>query len=359
VSLANVAFDPEGAPVIQEPVQPTVTETPPARPRDRRNRVAIGIVIVACLALAVPVIGAFAAGTPRVATIAAGASNAAEPSDENGNNGNDKKVGKANGNNGNGNGNGNGNKGLKGNGGAGKGPITISAVSGNQVSLRTEDGWSRTITVTSTTVITKGGQTIGVGDLKTGDTVRFHQVRNADGSFSVDAITVPTPRTGGVVTAVGADSITVSKGGVTRVITVTGSTVYTVDDAAAAKSDVKVGSEIEAQGTVSGDAFTATAIDVELPSLSGQVTAKTADTITINKGDGTSATIHISGTTKYQVKGKNPAALSDIAVGDRVSAEGALRADGSIDATSVNGKGAKTPKQDDDKDDAAASTAPG
>lgn len=350
--------------MIQEPVQPTITDTPPARPRDRRRMATIGIVIVACLALAVPVIGAIAATSPKVSTSAAGA-NAQPESNANQGNGNGPKAGKTNnGNNGNGNGNGNGpkaGKGLKGNGGAGKGPITIAAVSGNQISLRTEDGWSRTITVTPTTVITKGDQTIKVADLKTGDIIRFHQVKNADGTFSVDAITVPTPKTGGTVTAVDANSITVSKGGVTRVITVTGSTVYTVGDAAGAKSDVKVGSEIEVQGTVSGDTFTATAIDVELPHISGQVTAKTADTITVKKGDGTSATIHLSGTTKYQVKGKNPAALTDIAVGDRISAEGALRADGSIDAVAVNGKGVKPLKQNDNDDDTApaASPAPG
>lgn len=348
--------------MIQEPVQPTVTDTPPARPRDRRRMATIGIVIVACLALAVPVIGAFAATSPKASTSAARA-NAQLESNANQGDRNGPKAGKTNnGNNGNGNGNGRGpkaDKGLKGKG-VGKGAITIASVSGNQVSLRTEDGWSRTITVTPTTVITKGGQTIKVADLKAGDIVRFHQVKNADGTFSVDAITVPTPKAGGTVTAVGVNSITVSKGGVTRVITVTGSTVYTVAEAAGAKSDVKVGSEIEAQGTVSGDTFTATAIDVELPHIAGQVTAKTADSITVKKRDGTTATIHLSATTKYQVKGKNPAALTDIAVGDRVSAEGALRADGSIDAVAVNGKGAKQQKQNDDDDTApATSPAPG
>jgi hypothetical protein len=168
---------------------------------------------------------------------------------------------------------------------------------------------------------------------------------------------VPTPKAGGEVTAVGADSITVKKGGATRVITVTGSTKYTVGSTPGTKADVKVGSEIEAQGTVSGDTFTATAIEVELPHVAGQVTAKTSNTITVKKGDGTTATIHVTGTTKYKVKGVDPAALTDIAVGDRVTAEGTLRADGSLDAVAVNEKGPKADKQNDDDDGAAASPA--
>jgi hypothetical protein len=343
--------------VIQEPVQPTANQSPSSRrPGRRPSNGLIGLIIVLGIALAVPVIGVIAAAAPSAPTSAVGASAApggsAQPAA-----GKDKG---AKGNNGNGKSNANGNKGLKLKGGQGKGPISITAINGSNVSLKTEDGWTRTITVTSTTVITKGGQTIGVGALNVGDAIRFHQVRNADGTYTVDAINVPTPKAGGEVTAVDANSITVKHGGTTRVITVTGSTVYKVGEAAGTKADVKVGSEIEAQGTVSGDTFTATAIHVELPHIGGQVTAKTATTITVKKGDGTTATIHVSGTTKYKIKGKDPAALTDVAVGDRVSAQGTLRADGSLDAVSVQGKGAKAAKGagDDDGDDDGPAPSP-
>ena len=344
--------------MIQEPVQPTPSETPPARPGGSRpSNGVLALVVVACLALAVPVVAVIAASSSS-APSAVGAANAPGPTPA-------PEVGKANGNakgnNGNGNGNGNANngqKGLKLKGGQGKGPISITAIDGSNVSLKTDDGWTRTIAVTSTTVITKGGQTITVTGLNVGDVIRFHQVRNADGTYTVDRINVPTPKAGGEVTAIGADSITVTKKGATRVITVTGSTVYTVGSAPGTKADVKVGSEIEAQGTVSGDTFTATAIEVELPNLGGEVTAKTGSAITVKKGDGTTATIHVSGTTKYKVKGRATAALGDIAVGDRVSAEGTLRADGSLDAVSVQDKGPKGAKDaDDDDNDAVASPA--
>ncbi len=350
--------------MIQEPVPPTAIESgPPRRSGGRRGRGWASLVVVACLALAVPLIGAFAASSSSAPT-ALGASGA--PATSAGPRATDDETNDGlKGPNGHGNGNGNGHgqklgKGLKGNGGQGKGSISITAINGNDVSLATEDGWKRTITVTPTTVITKGGKTIGVADLKVGDLIRFHQVRNADGSFTVDAIVVPTPHFGGTVTAVGANSITVAKRGVASVIAVSGSTVYTLGSAAASKSDVKVGSEIEAEGSLSGATFSATAITIELPGIAGQVTAKTADTITVKRGDGTTATIHVSAKTTYQVKGKATASLADIAIGDRIGAEGTLRADGALDAVTVHGKGANAAHPDDTDDDAAAaSPAPG
>ena len=53
--------------------------------------------------------------------------------------------------------------------------ITITAIDGSSLSLKTEDGWTRTITVTDTTTITKGGATITLGDLAVGDSIRFRQ----------------------------------------------------------------------------------------------------------------------------------------------------------------------------------------
>lgn len=342
--------------MIQEPVQPTPTQTPPWRPGGggRSSRGRIGLVIVACLALAMPVVAVIAASTSQAPTPVVGAASAPDSSARPDSGQDDGHGPKSN------NGHGpKGDKGSKGTGGPGKGPISITAINGSSISLATEDGWTRTIAITGTTVITKGGQPVAVADLKVGDVVRFHQVRNANGTFTIDAINVPTPKAGGEVTAVDANSITVKKGGSTRVITITGSTVYTVGSTAGTKSDIKVGSEIEAQGTLSGDTFTATAIDAELPQVGGQVTARTSDSITVKKGDGTTATIHVSGATKYEIKGKDAAALTDVAVGDRVNAEGTIRADGSLDAVSVEGKGPKSDHLGDDDNDAAARPAPG
>ena len=300
----------------------------------------MGLLIAACLALAIPVVAITAASRAQAPTIAAGAS--ASP-DASGKTRPDKDKGpkkdralKSN--------NGNGQGGLKGNG-AVRGPITIRAISGSQVSLATEDGWSRTITVTSATVITKGGQPIAVGDLRVGDRIRFSQTRNADGSYAITAIAVPTPTAGGVVTAVDASSITVKGvGSQTSIITVNDATVYQLGKTPGSKADVKVGVKVNAQGTLSGDTFTAITVRVSLPGVAGQVSTKTADSITVRHRDGSTTVIHVSDATTFRVGDKGPASLADIAVGDRVAAEGMLRADGSIDAVAVDAGPRKAPK---------------
>jgi hypothetical protein len=199
--------------------------------------------------------------------------------------------------------------------------------------------------VTSATTITKGGQTVAVDALKVGDEIRFSQTRNADGTYAITAIVVPTPVAGGDVTAVDATTITVTgKGGVTRVITVNDATVYKLGSATGSKADVKVGVRVAAQGTVSGDTFTAITVRIQPAEIGGVVTGKTGDSITVKRGDGSSAVIHVTAKTTYEHKGKDAATLADVAVGDRVSAEGTLRADGSIDATSVEGQAPKVKK---------------
>jgi hypothetical protein len=342
---------------MQEPIQPTSSPTPPTRPgrprawRDSR----LWIVLVLALLLAVPVVVAIAArGAGPERPLSVGASAAPAASAERDDDGDDQ-------------GNGNRPKGpklgkeLKGNnGGSARGPITITGIDGNKVSLKTADGWTRTITTTSATVITKGGQTITTSALKVGDEVRFSQVRNADGSYAITAIVVPTPEAGGEVTAIDGNSITVmGKRGATQVITVTGSTVYKVGSGTGSKADVKVGSEIEAQGTVSGATFTAITVRVEGPHLDGVVTGKTGTTIVIKREDGSTATIHVSPATTYAIKSNHAASLADIAVGARVTAEGTLRADGSLDAAVVHGKPAKGPKPAKPDKHAASSAPPG
>ena len=128
--------------------------------------------------------------------------------------------------------------------------VTISAINGSDISLKTVDGWTRTISVESTTTITKGGATITVGDLAVGDEIRFAQKKAADGSYDVTAIVVVLPTVVGEVTAVDGDTIKVTQpGGTTATIHVDSHTTYRIDGATGSLSGVKVGSFIVAEGT--------------------------------------------------------------------------------------------------------------
>ena len=315
--------------------------------------VKLGIVALAIVALVIPVMAVMAASPdPSTTTPAssAAASPKALPSAGTQRDDNSKPGDKTDGNRGS----------LKGFGGGfarGFGGVTITAIDGSKLSLKTEDGWTRTITVAADTTITKGGQAVKVGDLDVGDSIVFRQKRNDDGTFSIVAIVVPTPKASGEVTAVTASSLTLKgRGDQTRTITLNGSTAYQLGKAKGARSDVKVGSRVVVEGTVSGDTFTALTVHIALSSASGEVTAKTADSITLKHRDGKTTVIHVSSDTQFKVRGKDAATIADIAVGDRVGAAGTTRADGSLDAVSVNGQ---APRTNDSKKAPAASTTPG
>jgi hypothetical protein len=232
-------------------------------------------------------------------------------------------------------------------GGAGRSGVSITAVDGDKISLATDDGWTRTITVTADTTITKAGATIKASDLKVGDEIGFRQKKNDDGTYTITAITVRTPKAGGEVTAVSGSTITVAgRDGTKTVITVTGSTTYLFGKDAGTKADVAVGSRIAAEGTRSGDTFTASRVLIQPSVAGGVVTAKTSSTITVKGRDGKASTIHVDSKTTYHVFGKDAATLADIAVGDVVIASGSQRSDGSLDATQVGGGTFKWGKHD-------------
>ena len=396
--------------MIQEPVQPVLTPTPP---RSRGSSWArVGIVVAICLALAVPVVIAMAASSAPSndpLPLAAGASTAPVAPDTSAKPGVDRGPGHGFGFGWDffGGQKGSGPRG----GGPGRGPITIRSINGFNLGLGTDDGWTRTIEVLSTTVITKGGQPFALGDLKVGDEIRFTEKKNDDGTYTITSITVPTANAGGEVTAVDATTITVKgrgdttrvitvngstayklgsaagtkadvkvgrtvdaqgttsgdtftaitvtvrlserggevtavdattitvkgKGDTTQVITVNGSTVYTLGSSAGTKADVKVGVKVDARGTVDGTTFTAMTVKVSLAAVGGEVTEKTADSITVKNRDGTTTVIHVTDKTTYHVLGKDAATLADIGIGDRVVASGVLRTDKSLDAVSVGG----------------------
>lgn len=241
--------------------------------------------------------------------------------------------------------------------------ITITGISGSSLTLKTVDGWTRTIAVTSATTITKGGQAMNAGQLSVGDSIRFRQTRGTDGSFTITAIDVIQPSVAGTVTVVTADTITLTaRDGTTQAVTTTGATTYRLGGAAAIRSDVVVGSTILAMGNKgAGTSFTATSVTIKAPRAAGTVTAKSATTITIQRKDGTTQTIKVDSATTYQVAGVTSAKLSDVAVGMRLEAVGRQNADGSLNATAIragNGKIRGGPKNHDDFDEPGPSSSP-
>src|SRR5687768_15698161 len=132
--------------------------------------------------------------------------------------------------------------------------ITISAISGSNVTLETDDGWTRTIAVTDAVDLTKGGQDIALSDLKVGDQVRFRQTRNDDGTYTVTALAVVVPSVRGTVSDVSSSGFKVTgRGGAVWTITVNGSTEYEFGTGEGSVADVTNGTTVVVQGTSTGD----------------------------------------------------------------------------------------------------------
>src|SRR5262249_19847206 len=214
---------------------------------------------------------------------------------------------------------------------------TVTAISGHDLSLKTADGWTRTITVTADTKITKGGQPATLADVKVGDTVRFAEKKNNDGTWTITALAVVLPQSAGTVTAVGSDSITTTgKDGTSQTIRTTNATTYHRGDADGSRSDVTVGSIIVATGERGSDgSLTATSVFVLPARVAGTVASVSGDTITVTRRDGTTMTIHVASDTRIRVAGVDQATIADVKPGMAIAVARSRRADGSLDATAV------------------------
>ena len=74
---------------------------------------------------------------------------------------------------------------------------------------------------------------------------------------------------------------------------------------------------------------------VAQPAVLGTVSSKTATTIVVTTTAGNTVTVNVSADTTYSVRGVAAATLADVAVGNRIAVQGALNADGSLNATIV------------------------
>ena len=107
--------------------------------------------------------------------------------------------------------------------------IAIASIDGSTIGLKTDDGWTRTITVGADTKIDKDGKTATVGDLKVGDRLILREQRNADGSYTVTGLSVYLPVVAGTVSAINGNDVTIKlRDGSTRTVTLTGSTTFKV-----------------------------------------------------------------------------------------------------------------------------------
>jgi uncharacterized membrane protein YgcG len=231
---------------------------------------------------------------------------------------------------------------------------TVTAVSGNTITITDPQGFSRTILVGTATTYTVGGAPGTLASVTVGTKLVAEGTIDTN-KTTLDALTVKIGSAGnmgsvrGVVTAITPTSVTVLVKGSTTptTFTITTTTTYKDDGVSLSAADLAVGSAVGIEVS-SAASTTALNIEIELAHLSGKVTAISGDTITIAGHKGTTSTVLVTSTTTYTMKGA-PATLADIVVGSKISGEGTLSTDGlTLTAVTVEIKHDNSSKTDDD-----------
>lgn len=145
----------------------------------------------------------------------------------------------------------------------------LTAVGKSSVTVQEPSGEKVTYTTTADTTVRGDGSTLTLAKLRTGDRVLVLATdagtTSSSGPKTARAIVVVAPRVFGTVTAVAPGSLTVhDRQGFTRTIATDSATTYAKDRAAATRSAVTVGANINAVGRVdsNGTTLDATKVDV-------------------------------------------------------------------------------------------------
>jgi len=243
----------------------------------------------------------------------------------------------------------------------------ITTINGSTITLKQNSVITIQATVNDNTVYNEAGTSIKLSDLAVGEKVRIRTAVSSDGTVSVAGVEVVLDRTDGTISAIDSGSLTLTRpdGSTTKVAL--GSSVSVQDlGKSSAVSNLKTGQKVEVAGQLGSDGtLTAQVINVQYEHLGGQVKAISGNTITVEVGVGpdglagpavppappsgssqstatatpsstsaaststtTTKTITVSDSTAYMTADQS-GKLSDIAVGDRIDAQGTASSDGS------------------------------
>lgn len=225
--------------------------------------------------------------------------------------------------------------------GKGHGPkavLTVTNVSGQEITAKRPDGTTVTITTTSSTIYTRAGQSVSTSAVVTGATIHVRGTTNGDGSITATQIDIVLPGYHGVVTSVSDTSIMVQdRRGTAHTIKINASTVFVRAGQTVSLSAITKGEQVGAQGSLNSDgSLNAQVVHIDLPRAGGHITKISDTTITTQDKRGTH-TIQINASTTYiNDQTQQKIAVSSLKVGDNIHAEGTLNSDGSLTALVVH-----------------------
>lgn len=148
----------------------------------------------------------------------------------------------------------------------------VTAVNGSTLTVTGFDGTTHTIRVNAQTRYERADQSVTLSDVKVGTAVVAVGTENTDGSFSARLVMLELPHVVGQVTAINGSSISVlSPSGTTYTVITSTTTSYAAPGGApASASSVQPGTLIGAEGTLSANGKTLSALRiVVLPAPGG------------------------------------------------------------------------------------------
>lgn len=148
----------------------------------------------------------------------------------------------------------------------------VTSVEGNSIAVTGFDGVAHMVTVDAGTRYEKAGQSAALSDIAVGTALTAEGTQNKDGSLTAVRVTIRTPRAHGQVSGVNGTTFTIAdRDGTTITVAASASTTYTnADGTSATAAAVKTGLHIEAEGSLSSDGKTLTAVRITIEADGGR-----------------------------------------------------------------------------------------
>ena len=205
---------------------------------------------------------------------------------------------------------------------------TVSAVTSSTITLAQNDGFARTINVSSTTKYAESGAALTLSAVVVGSKISAQGVVASDQtSLNALNITIAAPSdVRGVVSAASATSLTVlSPNGTSTIFSIGSATMVFEGSQSATLSALVVGERVDVSRLASAP-DSATKVVIQLVHVEGKVTAIGAGTITISGPEGFSRVINVSTSTVFSEAGSTVTS-SSVVVGSKISAQGVVASD--------------------------------
>jgi hypothetical protein len=217
----------------------------------------------------------------------------------------------------------------------------VTAVVGDSITITTGKGFSRAISVSSSTTYTMGGDPATLANVTVGSDIIAVGLIDAN-LTTLDATKVAIREVGhavtyrGVITAVSSTSVTLNRNdGHSTTFTITPSTIITEGPASVTVPSLTVGDTVDVEVN-SANPTVALRINVVQATLAGKVTAVVGNLITISGGQGFARMIQVSASSTYTMGG-DPATLANVTVGSDIIAVGTIDLNmTTLDATAVS-----------------------